>query len=124
MKHILRSWTFWIRLELGDECREYLDRITLPRLRGAPGNLYATALFRGLPDGTLEVVVASVWENLESIRGHAGEDLLQPSVEPEVRAKMVDRDIVVRHALIDPIDPAAGVPPETLRGGLSQLPAA
>jgi len=124
MKHILRSWTFWIRLALRDECREYLDQVTLPLLRGRPGSLYATALFRDLPDGTVEVVVASVWENMESVRGHAGEDLLQPAVDPEMRARMVDRDIVVRHTLIDPVDLSAGLPPETLTGGLSQLPAA
>jgi len=114
MNHVMRAWTFWIRSELRDECREHLDKTKLPELRGAPGNLRASAIFRDLDDGTTEVVVASLWDSLDSIRAFAGPDYLRPTIDPRDKGKLIDRDVIVRHYSIDAMD--ADVFERTLSG--------
>lgn len=104
MNHVMRAWTFWIRAELRDECREHLENTKLPQLRAVPGNLRTAAIFRDLGDGTTEVVVASLWDSLDSIKAFAGPDYLKPSIDPGDKGKLLDRDVIVRHYSIDAMD--------------------
>ncbi|MGI4777750.1 MAG: hypothetical protein ACRYGA_06465 [Janthinobacterium lividum] len=96
---ILRSWTFWIPTHLRDECQTYMDAVKLRQMNAAPGNERATAIFRDLGDGSTEVAVISIWESMEMIRRFVTNETL-PSIHPEDRAKLIDRDPVVRHEVI------------------------
>ena len=107
MKKVLRAWTFWIRSHLKEECGGYLDQFVLPELRRQPGNLRAAPLFRDLTDGTTQVVVASIWESMEHIRAYDGGSSAGPTLDPAIRAKILDRDTMVRHYVLDSIDDPA-----------------
>ena len=112
MDKILRTWTFWIRTDLCDECREHLEATKLQEMRSAPGNHRAAALFRDRNDGTSVVVVMSVWDSMDSIRAFAGGDHEQPSVDPADLAKIFDRDRKVGHYSMSDANVRALLPPE------------
>jgi heme-degrading monooxygenase HmoA len=97
MDKIFRTWTFWIRAALREECEAYMEGVKLREMNAAPGNERAAALFRDLGDGTVEVAVVSVWESMEMIRNYTGAEHMQPSIHPDDRKKLFDRDPVVRH---------------------------
>lgn len=96
---ILRSWTFWIHTHLREECQEYMENYKLKEMNAAPGNERATAIFRDLGDGSTEVAVISIWESMDMIRRFVRTEH-QPSIHPEDRAKLLDRDPVVRHEVL------------------------
>jgi len=97
MNTILRTWTFWIHAVLEEECRDDLEAFVLNRMREAPGNRRASALFRDAGDGTLEVVVLSVWDSMRHIRDFAGPDYLQPVILAAHQGKVFDREPAVHH---------------------------
>lgn len=101
---ILRTYGFWIRSELRDECREFLEANTLKELIDSPGNLRSVALFRDQVDGTVEVVILALWDSMESVKTFLGkQDLRKPRIEPTVEAKISDREPYVRqYVLSDP----------------------
>lgn len=107
MTKILRTWTFWIKTELTDECCGYLDQFVLPDLRRQIGSLRASSLFRDRSDGTTQVVVASVWESMERIRAYDGGGTSRPMIDASVREKILDRDAVMRYYAIDSLDDPA-----------------
>ena len=104
MAKVLRTWTFWIKAGLEGECREYLEQHVLSGLRVQPGNLRASALFRGLGDGTAQGVVASVWESMDCIRAYDGGATSRPAIPPDIRSKILDRDSRLRYFAIDSLD--------------------
>ena len=109
---ILRTWTFWIRTELREECRLHLEATKLKEMNAAPGNERAAALFRDLGDGTTEVAVVSVWESMEAIRRYVGTEPLQPSIDAEDRKKLFDREPIVRHYAMTDQSTFPLMPPE------------
>ena len=109
--NILRAWTFWIRTHLREECREYLEGTKLIELRETPGCQRAAALFRDLSDGTVEVVVVSVWDSMASIHAFAGGEPLKPSIDPKDREKLFDREPTVRHYAMSDQSAIALLPP-------------
>jgi hypothetical protein len=65
-------------------CREHFRNSVLPQLRSIDGFLDAKVLTR--TDGSeTEVVVATVWASIASVKAFAGEDHEQAVVEPVVR---------------------------------------
>ena len=94
---ILRAWTFWILTPLCEECREHLERTKLKEYRSASGCQRAVALFRDLGDGSTEVAFVSVWNSMEDIRAHVGDDLRRSTIDPSDRRKLLDREPTVRH---------------------------
>ena len=106
---ILRIWTFWIHAAIEDECRNDVERMILPRMRAAPGNQRASVLLKNAGDGTVEVVVVSVWESLDHIKAFAGPNYLQPIIPPSHLHKVFDREPAVHHYAINAV-------PLSLRG--------
>ena len=96
---ILRTWTFWIPTHLRQECQEYMENVKLKEMNAAPGNERATAIFRDLGDGSTEVATISIWDSMDMIRQFVRNESL-PSIHPEDRKKLLDRDPVVRHEVI------------------------
>jgi heme-degrading monooxygenase HmoA len=76
-----------------------MENYKLKEMNAAPGNERATAIFRDLGDGSTEVVVISIWESMDMIRRFVRTEH-QPSIHPDDRAKLLDRDPVVRHEVI------------------------
>ena len=97
MTIILRAWTFWILTPLREECREHLERTKLKEYRETRGCQRATALFRDLGDGSTEVEFVSIWESMAHIRAHVGEAILESTIDPDDRRKLLDREPCVRH---------------------------
>jgi heme-degrading monooxygenase HmoA len=64
-------------------CDEYFSPTLLPELRRLNGFIRATVLLRERAEDS-EVVVATVWESIEAVKGFAGEDYEQAVVEPVV----------------------------------------
>ena len=103
MSQILRTWTFWIHAAIEDECRQDVEQMVLVRMRAAPGNQRASVLFKSEGDGTIEVVVLSVWESLDQIKAYAGPEYLQPTIPPSHLSKVFDREPAVHHYAINEI---------------------
>ncbi len=97
MDNILRAWTFWIHDFRQQECSADLEAFVLSRMRAARGNRRASALFRNVADGTVEVVVLSVWNSIGDIRAYAGPDYLLPTIPLTHEDKVFDREPTVHH---------------------------
>lgn len=70
-------------------CREHFQNSVLPHLRSLDGFAGARVLTREGP-GETEVVVATVWDSLDSVKAFAGERYKEAVVEPVVR-ELLDR---------------------------------
>jgi heme-degrading monooxygenase HmoA len=70
-------------------CDDYFTKTLLPELRAFSGFLGAKVLVRPLQHET-EVVVATLWDSIESVKAFAGEDYDKAVVEPVVR-ELLDR---------------------------------
>jgi hypothetical protein len=103
MIQILRTWTFWIHAAIEDECRRDVEQMVLPRMRSAPGNQRASVLLKNAGDGTVEVVVLSVWESLDYIKAFAGPNYLQPTIPPSQLSKVFDKEPAVHHYAMNEI---------------------
>ena len=110
MHKILRTWTFWIRTELREECRAHLEATKLQEMRAASGNQRAAALFRDREDGTTVVIVMSVWDSMDSVRAFSPDNPDAPSIEPADRLKLFDGEPAVRHYSITGADAQALLP--------------
>lgn len=110
--NILREWTFWIRTELHEECRVHLELTKLQELRTQPGCQRAVALFCDMGDGSTQVAVVSAWDSMESIRAFAGMETLRPTIALADRAKLIDRESVVRHYLATDLSAIGLLPSE------------
>lgn len=97
MTAILRTWTFWILTPLHEECQAHLERTKLPELQSFEGCQRSSALFRDLGDGSTEVTVVSSWVSMAAIRAAFGDEITRPSIDPEDRKKLIDREQIVRH---------------------------
>lgn len=110
MKHIVRTWTCWIRTEHTEFCRQYVETGKLAEMRASPGNLSARTIYRDLGDGTTEVVFLSLWDSMDSILRFAGGQSTRPTGQdnPSEAHMFVDREPLVRHHEIkagEPEDP-------------------
>ena len=112
MAKILRTWTFWIRTELRQECHDHLEATKLMEMRAASGNRRAAAIFRDRQDGTTVAVVMSIWDSMESIRAFVGGDHDQPSIDPVDLPKIFDMDNKVGQYFLSDINAQALLPPE------------
>ena len=106
MNQILRTWTFWIHAVIEEECRTDVEQMILSRMRLAPGNQRAISLFNNAGDGTVEVVVLSVWDSLEHIKAFAGPNYLQPTIPPSHLDRVFDKEPTVHHYATNEVPPS------------------
>ena len=106
VSQILRTWTFWIHAAIEDECRTDVEQLILARMRLAPGNRRASVLFNDARDGTLEVVVLSIWDSLGHIKAFVGPNYLQPTISPAHLGKVFDKEPTVHHYAMNEIPPS------------------
>lgn len=96
-QHIVRMWRGVIRTQDRDEYVNYVERTGIEQYRSVPGNRDAWTVTRDLPDGMTEVLTISRWDDLDSIRGFAGDDVEKAVFYPEDDRFLVERDEAVRH---------------------------
>jgi catechol 2,3-dioxygenase-like lactoylglutathione lyase family enzyme len=77
-------------------CRDHFPKSVLPHLRSIDGFVEAKVMTRASRDET-EVVVATVWESIDSIKSFAGENYEEAVVEPVVRELLNRFDDRVMH---------------------------
>ena len=77
-------------------CREHFPDSVLPRLRAINGFVEAKVLTR--PGGNeTELVVATTWDSIESVKAFAGDDYEKAVIEPAVRELLQRFDDRVTH---------------------------
>lgn len=94
---IARMWRGWVATGLAAEYRDYVTATGLAGYRATPGNVDAQMWTRDLGDGRTEVVTVSRWDDLESIRAFAGDDISRAVFYPEDDRFLVGREETVSH---------------------------
>jgi hypothetical protein len=93
MDNMARIVRVWKGYGTADGVRQYCDhhftKTVLPQLRALEGFLSANVLVRSIETET-EVIVATVWDSIDSVKAFAGEDHNVAVVEPIVR-DLLDR---------------------------------
>jgi hypothetical protein len=77
-------------------CRDHFPNSVLPHLRSIHGFVGARVLTRAGRDET-ELVVATVWDSIDSVKAFAGENYEEAVVEPVVRELLNRFDDHVTH---------------------------
>lgn len=94
---IVRVWTGYGAAKGVDRyCREHFSKTVLPQLRAIDGFLDANVLVRS-SEGETKVIVATVWDSIESIKAFAGENYEKAVVEPIVSHLLERFDDDVTH---------------------------
>jgi heme-degrading monooxygenase HmoA len=87
---IVRIWGgYGTEVGVDRYCREHFPNSVLPHLQSITGFIEAKVLTRP-GRGETELVVATTWDSIESVRAFAGEDYEKAVVEPVVR-ELLDR---------------------------------
>lgn len=94
---IVRVWKGYGRAAGVDRyCREHFPNSVLPQLRSINGFVGAKVLTRA-GEGETEVVVATTWDSIDSVKAFAGEDYEQAIVDPVVHDLLTRFDDRVTH---------------------------
>src|SRR5260370_38812936 len=94
---IVRVWSgYGTEAGVDRYCREHFPNSVLPHLRSIDGFVDAMVLTR-TGRGETEVVVATTWDSIESVKAFAGEDYEEAVVEPVVRELLNRFDDRVTH---------------------------
>jgi len=97
---ILRIWRGAVRTGQVAEYVDYIDETGLHEYLHTPGNRGAQMLTRDLGDGTTEILTLSWWDDLETIRAFAGDDVEAAKYYPEDERFLVAQDDIVRHYVV------------------------
>jgi heme-degrading monooxygenase HmoA len=97
---IARIWRGAVRTEDAAEYIEYVRETGIEHYRSTPGNLGAWILHRPIGDRT-EIVTFSLWEDMASVRGFAGDDPSQAVYYPEDDRFLIERSPIVEHYEVD-----------------------
>lgn len=93
---IARVWRGRIRAEDVDKYRAYIGATGLEDYRATPGNRGAY-IFTRVEDGIGYVETLSFWDDLESIRAFAGNDITRARYYPEDERFLLDFPENVEH---------------------------
>jgi hypothetical protein len=90
MARIVRVWKGYGTADgVQQYCDQHFRKSVLPQLHALGGFLSANVLVRSVETET-EVIVATVWDSIDSVKAFAGEDHNVAVVEPIVR-DLLDR---------------------------------
>jgi len=89
-------------------CREHFVNSVLPHLRSITGFVEAKVLTRP-GRGETELVVATTWDSIESVKAFAGDDYERAVVEPVVRELLHRFDDRVTHFTLARAASRAGI---------------
>ena len=94
---ISRHWRGLAKAARADAYVEHLQMEIFPEMRKLPGFRGASIMRRDRVERGVEFLIVSEWDNLDSIRAFAGEDVEASVVPQEVREMLIEFDQVVRH---------------------------
>jgi uncharacterized damage-inducible protein DinB/heme-degrading monooxygenase HmoA len=119
---ITRTWRGRVRTERAQEYVGIVERTGMAGYRSTPGNRGAQVLTRDLGDGSTEIVTLSWWDDLDVVRGFAGDDLERARYYPEDDDFLLERDPTVsHHEVAPPSGPGTRSETETLLAYLDRL---
>lgn len=93
---IVRIWHGRVPTPKANAYRDFLNQIALPDYRSVTGNLSAYILQQQAGEIT-HFVTMTFWENMDSIKSFAGEDVERAKYYPEDREFLVDYEPTVIH---------------------------
>lgn len=93
---IARMWHGRVPTSKAHAYREFLNRRAIPDYRAVPGNLSVHILERQEGEIT-HFVTLTFWENMEAIRGFAGEDVERAKYYPEDQDFLLEFEPGVLH---------------------------
>lgn len=93
---ISRQWKCILKEESHDQYITFLNEVVFAAAKALPGFVEANILKRKAADG-LEFMVTTLWENLEAIKGFAGENISVAMVPEEAQQMMISFDQTVVH---------------------------
>jgi heme-degrading monooxygenase HmoA len=96
---ILRMWRGWTRTEDAEAYADYILGTGIEEYKATPGNRAAHIVSR-LDGERTEFLTISLWDNLESIVGFAGEDIERAVFYPEDDEFLIDRETTVSHYVV------------------------
>lgn len=105
---ILRIWRGAVRTAQVAEYVDYIATTGLSEYLQTPGNRGAQMVTRDLGDETTEILTLSWWDDLDSIRAFAGDDLEAAKYYPEDERFLVSQDNTVPHYVVASSGPAPG----------------
>jgi len=92
-------WRGWTRIEDTEAYADYILGTGIAEYKATPGNRGAYIVSR--PDGDRsEFLTISLWDDLESIKGFAGDDIEQAVFYPEDDEYLVERETTVSHFVV------------------------
>jgi heme-degrading monooxygenase HmoA len=94
---IARIWRGAVRTADGEGYIRYIQDTGIAEYEACSGNCGAWLLSRDLGDGRTEILTLSFWENRDSIREFAGEDIERAVFYPEDERYLLERDLTVTH---------------------------
>lgn len=105
---IARRWRGRVRAADIDTYLAYVEKTGIAALRSTPGN-EGVVVFRRLDEASdsAEIEVVSYWRDLEDIRAFAGDDISVARFFPDDDRYLIERELTVRHDLVD-LFPAHG----------------
>lgn len=93
---IARIWHGRVPVSKAQAYREFLNRRAIPDYQSVPGNLGVYILERQEGEIT-HFVTLTFWENLDVIRGFAGDDIERAKYYPEDQDFLLDFEPTVVH---------------------------
>ena len=93
---VARVWRGWVRAEDEGRYVDYMNETGVPGLAGTDGNR-GVYIFSRVVGDRAEVIVTSLWESREAIRGFAGDDIERAVFYPDDDAFLVDRELTCAH---------------------------
>lgn len=93
---IVRLWKARTSAATADEYVRHATQTVFPKVRTLPGHRGEYLLRRAVGD-YVELIVLTLWDSMEAIRGFAGDDLEKAVVEPAAQAVLTEFDRNVTH---------------------------
>ena len=101
LQMIVRMWRGWVATERAAEYVTYINETGMAEYRQTPGNRDAQMWTRDLGDGRTEVVTVSWWDDLDVIKGFAGEDISRAVLYDEDAQYLIGHEDTVVHYEVD-----------------------
>lgn len=93
---IVRMWHGRVPTSKAPAYRQFLNERAIPDYQSVPGNLSIHILER--PDGKVtHFITMTFWDNLDSIRGFAGDDIEVAKYYPEDKDFLLEFEPTVTH---------------------------
>ncbi|HEY7044776.1 MAG TPA: hypothetical protein VH419_13990 [Nocardioidaceae bacterium] len=97
---IMRIWRGVVATDRTKAYVRYIEDTGLAEYLAVEGNRGAQMVTRDLADGRTEVMTVSWWDDLDSVRGFAGDDVEVAKYYPDDDEFLLERDDVVRHYVV------------------------